>query len=119
MVLLLPFSNGIKTGDHRTLLNLLNKLFSIILDGQCSFFHWELLSYHPFCDFVAVTIRFYLFIFLGERYFNLFSYGCANVSTYVCRYVSIKLCLYWLHLTIDAMDILMINHFTYTKSILI
>ena len=63
MVLLSPFWNGIKMGDHRTLKKRFNNLFNNILDGQSSFFHWELISFHPLCNFIAVTTRFYFVIF--------------------------------------------------------
>ena len=81
-----------------------------------SFYH----SIHS--DFLAVTVQFYFvfFIFyLVKRHFNLCLCGCANISTYVCRYVSMQLCLYCQHLKIDSVDILMIKHSSYTKKILI
>ena len=58
------------------------KLLNNILDGQWSFFDWELLSFHPLCDFVAVTTQFY-YHFLSKKAFKLILCDCANVSTYM------------------------------------
>ena len=69
-------------------MELFNNIFNNILDGQCPFFHWNFLPFHPLCDFIAVTTQFYYFFFNGRIYFNLVLCGCANVSTYVCRYAS-------------------------------
>ena len=55
MFLFWGFQNGIKTGDQWTLKNLFNN----ILDGQCALFQWELLSFHPLCNFVVVATQYY------------------------------------------------------------
>ena len=55
MVLFSPFWSVIKMGDHWTLKNLVNNLLHNIRDEQFTFFHCELPSFHPLCDFVAVT----------------------------------------------------------------
>ena len=106
MVLLSPLWNWIKTGDYWTLKKLFNKLFSNILDRQCPFFHWKFLSflsfdplYHVCCSNHSVWFIYFL---KAKRHFNLLLCDCANVSSCVCRYVSLYFCLYCQHLTISA-----------------
>ena len=59
----IPHYDHSEMGLKKEIIKTFNKLFNNILDEQFPFFHWEFLSFHRLCDFVAVTSQFYFVCF--------------------------------------------------------
>ena len=119
MIVLSPFWNGIKTGNHWTLKNLFYKLFNNILDGQCS-------SIGSFCPstysviLLQQSLNFILLVFVSKKTFKLIFMRLCK-----CKYICVLVCIYVVMFVLPTSQNLLCGYFNdensslYTKKVFI